>query len=133
MKDRPQCALLLISNGKVLLQLRDNSPWLDYPNHWGTFGGQIELGETPEEAIVREIKEELNYNLQDFKFLGNYSFQGYDQFVFYKIDDSLRLENLKITEGQGGRFFSREEIKKVKCAFNCREIVQAYYDKITSS
>ncbi|MDR2017692.1 MAG: NUDIX domain-containing protein [Syntrophobacterales bacterium] len=47
-KSRPQCRLFIENKeGKVLLQLRDNTPQIPSPDCWGTFGGQIEEGENP--------------------------------------------------------------------------------------
>jgi 8-oxo-dGTP pyrophosphatase MutT (NUDIX family) len=52
-------ALLLNDKGQVLLQLRDDKPDIFFPNRWGVFGGGVEQGETPEAALIRELKEEL--------------------------------------------------------------------------
>ena len=55
-KTKPQCGLIIENaEGRVLLQLRDDKRTIPYPNCWGTFGGQVEDGETPEHAIVREV------------------------------------------------------------------------------
>ena len=37
---------------RVLFQLRDNKPNIPHPNKWSLFGGGIEQGERPEEAII---------------------------------------------------------------------------------
>jgi 8-oxo-dGTP diphosphatase len=50
------CALLL-AEGKVLVARR--GPSMSMAGKWEFPGGKIELGETPEQAIVRELKEEL--------------------------------------------------------------------------
>ncbi|MFC3229579.1 NUDIX domain-containing protein [Marinibaculum pumilum] len=52
-------ALVRLADGRYLLQLRDDIPGIWYPDHWGLFGGAIEAGETPEQALVREVREEL--------------------------------------------------------------------------
>jgi 8-oxo-dGTP diphosphatase len=127
-KIRPQCGLLMENKeGRILLQLRDNNPGISYPNCWGTFGGQIEEGEAPEKAITREIEEELGYRLSDPEYFGNFPFDGYDIYMYRKVDRNLALEDLTVKEGQKGGFFSLEEVKKVDCAFNCKEIVIAYF------
>ncbi len=41
--------------------------------HWGLPGGFIELNETPEEAAIRELKEETNLTGKPVKFLGTCS------------------------------------------------------------
>lgn len=49
------------SDGRYLLQLRDDRPSLPLHDHWVLFGGQVELGETAEESIRRELAEELGF------------------------------------------------------------------------
>jgi 8-oxo-dGTP pyrophosphatase MutT (NUDIX family) len=61
---------ILMQNQQFLLQLRDNIPTIVYPGHWAFFGGHIEPDETPEQAVWREIKEEIGYTppwLKPFK------------------------------------------------------------------
>lgn len=126
-KDRPQCGLILEdAEGRILLQLRDDIPNIPYPNRWGTFGGGIEVGESPEEAIIREIREELEYVLEGAEYIGKYVFDGYDIHMFRKVDPNIRLEDLNVREGQKGEFLTRERLKEIEYAFNCREIVEDY-------
>jgi 8-oxo-dGTP pyrophosphatase MutT (NUDIX family) len=47
---------------RFLMQLRDNIPGIIYPGCWGFFGGHIDPGETPEEAVKRELLEEISYS-----------------------------------------------------------------------
>jgi 8-oxo-dGTP diphosphatase len=50
--------LVLSQDNKIVLQLRDpDAP--TFPGHLATFGGSIDEGESPIEALVRELKEEL--------------------------------------------------------------------------
>ena len=127
-KIRPQCGLLIENaKGEILLQLRDDKPGLEYPNCWGTFGGQVEEGETPQEALIREIREELDYDVERPELYRVYSFEGYDIYMFSTIDKKITLNDLDVREGQRAEFFSREAAKKIPCAFNCREIVEDYF------
>jgi 8-oxo-dGTP diphosphatase len=127
-KNRPQCGLLIENKEeRVLLQLRDNRPDIPYPNCWGTFGGQIEEGETPVEAIIREIMEELQYELLDPVLFGIFPFDGYDIYMYRKIEPNLFTKDIYVREGQRGTFLTLEEVAAADCAFNCKEIVIAYY------
>lgn len=54
-------ALLTMGKGKYIMQLRDSKPNIFYPDHWGCFGGAVEIGESPEEAIKREVFEEVEF------------------------------------------------------------------------
>ncbi|MEM7226984.1 MAG: NUDIX domain-containing protein [Pseudomonadota bacterium] len=54
-----------IKDGMILLGLR--SAALDYyPSTWDIFGGHLEAGDTPEQALVREFQEELGIVPIDF-------------------------------------------------------------------
>ena len=50
-------AAIIIENGSFFATQRGYGAWKDW---WEFPGGKIEAGETPEEALVREIKEELD-------------------------------------------------------------------------
>ena len=59
----------ILKDSKVYLVRRDHA---NSPECIGKFefpGGLIEDGETPEEAIVRELKEELEVNIKPLKLL----------------------------------------------------------------
>jgi 8-oxo-dGTP pyrophosphatase MutT (NUDIX family) len=55
---------VLIQNGTYLLQLRGNDPKIGAAGKIGAFGGKIENGETPEQAIRRELAEETSLQLK---------------------------------------------------------------------
>lgn len=123
--------ILIADNGNVLLQCRDeNNKWNQ--DSWSEFGGQIEEGETPEEAIKRELKEELGIGLADLKFFKKYELQRqkgiYEQFVF-TASLNCPLESLKKQqkEGKDLAFFNCEEIKNLKMADYTREILKDFF------
>ena len=47
------CAIIL-NDGKILAMHDERSPYFYLP------GGRVKLGETAEDAVIRELKEELN-------------------------------------------------------------------------
>ena len=67
-------AILIVEDGGYVMQLRDDFPHIWYPDHWGLFGGGIDQGETPEQALVREIDEELGLAVQSFSLFTTFSF-----------------------------------------------------------
>ena len=57
MKNIKVVAAIIIDNNKIFAIQRGYG---DFKDGWEFPGGKIEKGETPEEALIREIKEELD-------------------------------------------------------------------------
>lgn len=51
-------------------------------HRWGLAGGGIERGEKAQDAVQRELKEELELYLSEFIELGAYSYKGHDHMIF---------------------------------------------------
>lgn len=60
MKRIEVCAAILHHEGRILATQRGYG---DFKDGWEFPGGKMEPGETPEDCIVREIKEELNVDI----------------------------------------------------------------------
>ena len=61
-------AAILVNDGKVLIAKRNPTDRL--PNKWEFPGGTIENGETPEQCLQRELKEELDIDVTIGEYLG---------------------------------------------------------------
>lgn len=59
-------AAIIIENGKVFATQRGYG---DFKGGWEFPGGKIDAGETPKEALIREIKEELDTEVEVFELL----------------------------------------------------------------
>ena len=66
MKTVKVVAAIICSNGKILATQRGYGGYKDW---WEFPGGKMEEGETPEDALVREIKEELSTDISVDKYL----------------------------------------------------------------
>ncbi len=71
-------AVILNNEGEVLIDRR--LPEAEMANLWEFPGGKIEVGETPEECIVREIQEELGVVVGVSRFLTKITY-SYPSFV----------------------------------------------------
>ncbi|MEW6386386.1 MAG: NUDIX domain-containing protein [Thermodesulfobacteriota bacterium] len=124
-------ALLFDRTGKLLIYLRDeDKEWLPFPGHWDLFGGLVEEGETPEQALVREVKEELGYDLREYRKFGEYLVTGGDAFpnikhVYWAKIDRTK-EELTLTEGQRLEGISLENHAGVRFANILGQIVRDF-------
>lgn len=126
--------ILIDKKGRVLLQYRDkNTSW--YPNYWGSFGGQMEEGETPEQAVRREAKEELGIELTDLKFFRRYELKRgkgtYESFIFV-APLAIPVEKLREQqrEGEDLGFFNSDELKDIKMTDLTKLILKDFFKQI---
>src|SRR5260370_8437845 len=77
---KPTATAVIIRDQKILVGKR-NLKEEPFFGEWDFFGGYIQEGETPEQALKREIKEELGVD-SDLTFLGSFSgtaeYEGYE-------------------------------------------------------
>ena len=113
-------SLGFLKNGdKILLYLRDDMRNISYPNHWALLGGQIEGAETPQDALVREIQEEIGCQAGNTTLVGrldvvnNPMCEDHTIFLF-KGEIHNRLEEMQLTEGQRLGYFTMEEFRTLK-------------------
>jgi len=118
--------------GELLLYLRDGKPGIPFPYHWDLIGGHLEEGETPEEALVREVKEEINIHLTEYKFFREYLCLEGDAYpnikYIYTGKIYLPAEKITLNEGERLQFFSGNEIPDIKFANILKKIVMDYLE-----
>ncbi len=123
-------AIIENSKGEVLLVKRKFEPMKGY---WDLPGGFMEPEESIEQSTIREIKEELDVNITDIKYLVSYPDEYLFQEVNYKILGITVTgkidENAKITPSddvEEAQFFKKDELPLDKIAF--KNIKQALVD-----
>ena len=124
---RQGCSIIFVNEQRqVLLFLRDDFPHIPYPNTWDVPGGHVEPGETPDECIVREMKEEMGLDLKGFVLFCVKEFSDRVEYTFWKTAD-LNIADISLQEGQRLRWFSEEEAKATVLAYGFNEIVAEFY------
>lgn len=114
------------------LSLRSKSATM-YPDYYGFWGGAIENGETPAQAMLREMKEELKFTPTSYEYLGTFLTPGAIKVVFYTRMERRIADGLPIHEGQGGVWFGRSRLRKeTKMISEDKEIIRALYRRLAN-
>lgn len=105
-------AIIRDANGRVLCTQRGYGEWKDW---WEFPGGKLEAGETPEEALMREIREELSTEIRVDEFL---CIVDYDYPTFHLTMHcylcSLLTGALHLNEHKAARWLEISELESVK-------------------
>ena len=86
----------------------------DFKDWWEFPGGKMEAGETPEEALKREIREELSTEISVDKFLCTVEYD-YPNFhlIMHCFLCSLLTKELHLNEHEAARWLAKEELDSV--------------------
>lgn len=110
-------AILQLPDGRFVLQHRDEKPEIWYPGHWGCFGGAVDAGEAPREALCRELWEELRLAPKGIESFVKFDFDlaclglniCFRQYYFVSISEA-EFGSLHLGEGQAIGAFSSLEL-----------------------
>ena len=112
-RNRIEVVAAIIRKGdKVFATQRGYGEWKDW---WEWPGGKVEPGETPEEALVREIREELDTEISIDQFLTTIEWD-YPQFhlTMHCYICSLLTDALHLNEHEAARWLRADELRSVQ-------------------
>lgn len=127
-------AKVILYNDKkeVLLQKRDHNPEILFPGYWGLLGGAIEEGESPEEGLRREIKEEIELTMDKLTFFKKVkiNYKGKEHLVyFYLAKLNKPLKEIILHEGRRLKFFNEKEFKKIKIIPDNKKVMLEFWKR----
>lgn len=105
-------AAIIINDGKVFATQRGYG---EFKDGWEFPGGKIDAGETPEEALVREIKEELDTEVEVKELLETVE---YDYPKFHLSMDcficKIKAGELVLKEHEASKWLTKETLDSVE-------------------
>ena len=115
-------AAIIRKEGKIFATQRGYGEWKDW---WEFPGGKMEPGETPEEALKREIREELSTEICVDELLCTVKYD-YPKFhlTLHCYLCSLVTEALHLNEHEAARWLANDELDSVKWLPADREVIE---------
>lgn len=112
MKSIEVVAAVIINNGKIFATQRSKGEFKDL---WEFPGGKMELDETQEAALIREIKEELDIEISVDEFLCtvNYDYPSF-HLTMHCFWCSIANGSIKLLEHKASKWLSKEELPSVE-------------------
>ena len=129
MKTIQVVAAIIIKDSKVFATQRGYG---DFKDGWEFPGGKIEPEETNQEALMREIKEELRADVEVGELLHTVDFD-YPKFhlTMHCYLCSLESENITLTEHEAARWLAYDELDSVEWLPADVEVVAALKEYIS--
>ena len=125
MKQIKVVAAVIVRNGKIFATQRGYGEWKDW---WEFPGGKIESGESPEEALQREIREELAIDIAIDSHLTTVDYDYPD----FHLTMHCYLCHLKddiqphLLEHEAARWLGKGELEEVKWLPADVEVIKAF-------
>lgn len=108
MKEIKVVAAIIKNEDKILATKRGYGEFI---NMWEFPGGKIEPGETKKQALVREIKEELNIEINVDKFDLDIEYQYPNFYLFMScFMCSIKEGSIELLEHNDGKWITKEEL-----------------------
>ncbi len=111
MKELFVVAAIIKKDNKILATQRGYG---EFEGLWEFPGGKIEDGETKEEALVREIKEELNADIIVEKFALDLEWQYPNFYLYMSCFECVLESDIELLEHMGARWLSLDELDSVE-------------------
>lgn len=131
----PSVGALILYDERILIVKRASPPSI---GKWSIPGGVIEIGETAEEAVRREVREEVGIDIQDVELLDIYDSitrdeNGRVRYHYLIVEYLARPSSLEIKHSEEVleyRWVTLEEITRLDVTPSLRELLKKHKEKI---
>jgi len=111
--------------GTIILIKRKHGP---YKSHWAIPGGFVEIGESVEQAAIREAREETGLNVELVEMVGVYSNPDRDPrghtvtiaYIAKTVSGNLKADS----DAEDAFEFTKDQISHLKLAFDHETILE---------
>ena len=112
---------IILQNHKILLLQRSNYTQ-HYAGYWGCPGGRAELGETAEENVIREVKEECNLDFSPTKIIKTGIWQDRKFYRFLgNWSGKIRIQEEEVVDFN---WFTYREALQLDLSFDYRDVIE---------
>ena len=104
-------AALLFNNGKIFATKRGDSPYKYVAHKYEFPGGKIEEGERAEDAVKRELKEELDLEVSVGGLYASHTFEYPDFIISLYVYECEALSDFVLKEHESYAWISPADLK----------------------
>ena len=121
-------AIILVNNKKDIILIRRRNP--PFQGNFALPGGFVDVGETVEDACIREALEETNINIKIIRLIGVFSDprrdpRGHTVTIAYLCEPKTKKEHPKAQDDAASlEIIPIENISSLKLAFDHMEIIK---------
>ena len=126
---------IIVCNGKILLEKRKSEPGR---GKWSVPGGLVELGESTEQAVIREVKEETGLDVENPELIdvvNNIIFDenGKIEYHFVIVDYFVRLRGGELNAADDAeelKWVALDDVEKYNITSTLRAFLQRNMEKL---
>ena len=122
-------AAILEKEDKVLIARKKKGKPLE--GYWEFPGGKIEIGETPEQALIRELKEEMDIKIEVKRYVGESIYDYGDNKIVSLRGYTAKVKSgeIKLSDHDEYIWVTLEKIKEYRMAPADIPLINFYVDK----